>query len=314
MPAAMKCPRCGYYHARVSPTAWLWALKNAKERPIASHAGVLAMIAARVNAKTGCGRMSREDLLGDLTVVSKEAVTKATVWALRVGLLTQLQRGHRLGDGSTTKSLWALSDPGASTSKAGLAAVEADSQEPDSPLLRSDPREPQRLDRPVSKAGYPASYIGPVVNTPSKDPTPAGSAQHAASKAGLAAVENLPPAGTDLIQFELDGAPPGPTVNQRAQVITDAYAATKPRGMVKWLAVRNIVARAIKGGEFSDDQIQAALLRLGDGRRAVTLDTLGEELTRPGRNGHRPFDAAAALHSEAAARRPPIIQLRPEPD
>jgi hypothetical protein len=87
----------------------------------------------------------------------------------------------------------------------------------------------------------------------------------------------------------LEGLPPAElTPNQRAKVITDVYAATKPRGMIKFLAVRGIVARAINAGEWSDDQIQAALLRIGARPRCpVTLDTLTDELQQPGQNGNR---------------------------
>lgn len=88
---------------------------------------------------------------------------------------------------------------------------------------------------------------------------------------------------TDLVR-SVAPATPSPTPadlrpTQRSKAITDAYAAAQP--MCKWPAVNAIVLKAIKIGRWSDDEIHAALLRLAEDGRSVTVDTLRIELTGP---------------------------------
>lgn len=86
-------------------------------------------------------------------------------------------------------------------------------------------------------------------------------------------------------------APPEPlSVTQRSKIITDAYAATEP--MCRWPAINGIVIRAIQAEAWTDDEIQAGILRLAGEGRSVTLETLRIELAGqppPRRNGrHAP--------------------------
>lgn len=66
------------------------------------------------------------------------------------------------------------------------------------------------------------------------------------------------------------------TDGQRINAITKAYAEAEP--MCNFVAVRGIVAKAHKTGEFSDIEIRDALLRLAREGRSVTVDTLRTEL------------------------------------
>ncbi len=77
--------------------------------------------------------------------------------------------------------------------------------------------------------------------------------------------------------------PPAKSVTQRAKAITDAYTEIEP--MSKWPAVNAIVIKAIKTDRWSDDEIRAAMLRLGGEGRSVTVDTLRVELNGQPANG-----------------------------
>jgi hypothetical protein len=91
---------------------------------------------------------------------------------------------------------------------------------------------------------------------------------------------------------------PALTVTQRSKAITDAYAEAEP--MCKWPAVNGIVIRAIKSERYADDEIRAALLRLAQEGRGVTVETLRTELSGfpPARsNGQRPPAATDKIAS-----------------
>lgn len=79
--------------------------------------------------------------------------------------------------------------------------------------------------------------------------------------------------------------PPPKSVTQRAKAITDAY--TKAEPMSRWPAINAIVIKAIKTERWTDEEIQAAMLRLADDHRSVTVDTLRVELSGqpPSRGG-----------------------------
>lgn len=86
-----------------------------------------------------------------------------------------------------------------------------------------------------------------------------------------------------------------PSLTQRSKKITDAYAEAEP--LCKWPAVNGVVLKALKTGRYTDDQIQAALLRLASDNRPVTVDTVRIELNgmpvsnlpaRVGANGRKP--------------------------
>lgn len=67
------------------------------------------------------------------------------------------------------------------------------------------------------------------------------------------------------------------TITQRSKAITDAYAKAEP--LCKWPAVNAVVIKAIKSEKFADDEIQAAVLRLAEQGRSLTVETLRIELS-----------------------------------
>lgn len=86
-------------------------------------------------------------------------------------------------------------------------------------------------------------------------------------------------------------APPGGdrralTPTQRSKMITDAYASAE--SMLNWPAVNGIVLKAIRADRWTDDEIQAALMRLAADGRSVTTETLRRELTGPPRQRASP--------------------------
>jgi hypothetical protein len=95
----------------------------------------------------------------------------------------------------------------------------------------------------------------------------------------------LPAPGADAprhTQAALDGtesSPPSLTITQRSKRITDAYAEVEP--MCKWPAVNGVVIKAIKAERWTDDVILAAVLRLAEAKRSVTVDALRFELDPP---------------------------------
>jgi hypothetical protein len=90
------------------------------------------------------------------------------------------------------------------------------------------------------------------------------------------------------------------SVTQRSKRITDAYAEAEP--MCKWPAVNGVVIRAIKAERYSDDEIQAALLRMAAENRSVTVDSLRTELAGmppPNRPGSQPESTGAQRAQQA---------------
>ena len=86
-----------------------------------------------------------------------------------------------------------------------------------------------------------------------------------------------------------DPPPPG-TPNQTAQKITQAYYERVP--LCKFVAIKAIVKRALAAG-YEPAPVQAALLRLADAKRAVTVNSLRIELDGPAlravSGGYRPY-------------------------
>lgn len=100
---------------------------------------------------------------------------------------------------------------------------------------------------------------------------------------------------------------PHNTITQRSKRITDAYAQAQP--MCRWPAINGIVIKAIKTEQFTDEEIRAALLRLANEGRTVSVETLRIELQgmpprqAPAANGNRDMLARAmerALAKEAS--------------
>ena len=77
-------------------------------------------------------------------------------------------------------------------------------------------------------------------------------------------------------------------IHRRAGKITDAWTATQAAGLVdpnRRASVHRLVSRVLQGGQFTDDAVEAALLRLADRGIAPTAAALGRELTKPSLNG-----------------------------
>jgi hypothetical protein len=71
--------------------------------------------------------------------------------------------------------------------------------------------------------------------------------------------------------------------------------------MCKWPAVNGIVIKAIKSERFTDEEIQAALLRMAAENRSVTVDSLRTELGgMPPRSGSPPGESTGAQRARAA--------------
>jgi hypothetical protein len=81
---------------------------------------------------------------------------------------------------------------------------------------------------------------------------------------------------TEDIQTPTASAANSLTITQRSKRITDAYAKAEP--MCKWPAVNGVVVLAIKSGKYADGEILAALLRMAEENRSVTVDSLRTEI------------------------------------
>lgn len=89
--------------------------------------------------------------------------------------------------------------------------------------------------------------------------------------------------------------PPGRadlTLGQRAREITNWYS-SQVEPMCKWPAVNAVVTRALKTGRWKDDEVCAALARLSEDGRPVTVDTLRIQLT-----GLTPWNRPAGREAE----------------
>lgn len=89
-------------------------------------------------------------------------------------------------------------------------------------------------------------------------------------------------------QLELVDGQPAPTRGQRAHRIATAYS-EHVGGMVRFMAVRNVVDLALKAPQgYSDDRILDALKALRSRGRSITAEALHDELegVRRSGNGH----------------------------
>jgi hypothetical protein len=199
--------------------------------------------------------------------------------------------------------------------------------EPDTPdgNLPSACHEPDSNDETNDGSRTPARWAISKEIAPTPTPTPippaAAGADASARQTALADMPAPPPPGAPKL-----------TDTQRSKRITDAYAAAEK--MCNWPAANGVVLKAIKSRKFADEEIQAAMLRLADEGRSVTVDSLRTELRGfpPRRNdqgraatdlGRRPQSPAdqrvqdgAALHAvyvererQAAERRAAVGQV-----
>jgi hypothetical protein len=100
---------------------WLKAIRDHPERPSTAQCHVLTQLALRLDWRTGTGFASERQLAADAEVTGS-TVRRATRWARDHGLLKEVARGHRLGDGRTRATEWALISTG------HQCAVDNDSQ------------------------------------------------------------------------------------------------------------------------------------------------------------------------------------------
>ena len=103
----VSCKRCLHDHEATSVIEWLWALRNTKPKPKGGSLGVLAMLAARMSPRTGCGRLTIDQLAED-SGVSADTAGRAIAWAQSHLLVAQLERGHRITPTVVRSSLWHL--------------------------------------------------------------------------------------------------------------------------------------------------------------------------------------------------------------
>jgi hypothetical protein len=114
------CSRCGHKHAEVSFATWMWQLRDTYPKPPGGQLGALAVLASRLSAKTGCGRVALGRNAADAGV-SVDTAGRAIAWAEQQGLLRQAERGHRITGERSTASLWMLTVPAQSSTGAELA-------------------------------------------------------------------------------------------------------------------------------------------------------------------------------------------------
>jgi hypothetical protein len=91
-------------------SAWLTAIRDHPQRPPAGQVVVLTMLALRIGWPAGQGSVSAAGLAADADA-SEATVSRALAWAQSAGLLVQVTRGRRLGDGTVSASQWRLTLP-----------------------------------------------------------------------------------------------------------------------------------------------------------------------------------------------------------
>lgn len=106
-----RCPKCKLEHDRVDVVRWLWLLRDTKPKPPGKGGLVLAMLATRMDAKTGCGWTTDSDLAELAEVANAATVRAATRWGRDRLLLHRVSKGYRITDERTEKSHWLLTDP-----------------------------------------------------------------------------------------------------------------------------------------------------------------------------------------------------------
>jgi hypothetical protein len=93
----------------------------------------------------------------------------------------------------------------------------------------------------------------------------------------------IPTGSAAEAESALNGNGHGPTINQRAKVITDEHYEACGR-MEKWAAVRGVVVTALNAGH-DDEAIRKALADLRGSGMSVATATLRNALARPGSGG-----------------------------
>jgi DNA-binding Lrp family transcriptional regulator len=150
------------------------------------------------------------------------------------------------------------------------------------------------LVQPLNRDGSAVEHKSPSTHQDPSDPSRATADAAAASPLpGFEDTEPAPPPKTSkrkAAKKTTDTGDGEPTENQRINTLAKVY--TDVVSLTSFHAVRKVVAAAVKSGDYSDDQIRAALTRLADQRMSCSHNTLRIELegpTRSTRGGHQPY-------------------------
>lgn len=89
---------------------WLRSIRDHPKRPPALQRHALAMLALRLDDRTGCGFASVVQVMADADA-SKATVKRATRWGRDHKFLVQTKRGHRVSAERVVASEWRLALP-----------------------------------------------------------------------------------------------------------------------------------------------------------------------------------------------------------
>jgi hypothetical protein len=89
---------------------WLRAIRDHPHRPPALQRHSLAMLALRLDDRSGQGFCSTAQVMADADA-SKSTVMRATKWGRGQGFLLQTKRGHRIDSERVSASEWRLCHP-----------------------------------------------------------------------------------------------------------------------------------------------------------------------------------------------------------
>jgi hypothetical protein len=216
-----------------------------------SHAKAMTAGTAALGLWVRCGSWSAYHLTDGFVPanVAREYGSSSQIKALvTAGLWLSVDRGYQFNDFTdyNPTSEQVKADRGAAKERQRKAR-EAAKQKRDNERSSKEVTPPSRRDDPVTS---------PEVRSPRPDPTrPEGSKEPLTSEPTVL---------------------PEPTDGQRINEITKAYAEAEP--LSNFPAIRGVVSKAFKTGEFTDDEIREALLRLASEGRSVTTNTLRIEL------------------------------------
>ncbi len=151
----------------------------------------------------------------------------------------------------------------------------------------------------------------PAESAPPQNPHPADCVAEGCEICGVRGADSAPNTSSTSKNHPTAGAAAvepvkaEPTLTQRSKAITDAYSKIVP--LSKWVAVNGIVHLALKTGRYTDSEIQAAVLRLAEQGRSVTVEALRVELeglpppTRPTQQSRNSTVLAASMARAQAA-------------
>jgi hypothetical protein len=200
----------------------------------------------------------------NVAIAATRAYRQISSRTIRTAWIDELKRLHAESKASGTLAK-AWTDPKSSKLLTDLLS-ESPLRPPSAQVNTNIEGGPEPLPEGGPREGVPKGVsLARAAPTPTPAPSPSPEMPAHSPSTTRAARRHLPAP---------DGAARTPT--QRSKEITDAYSAVQP--MSRWQAINGIVLTAIKAGKYGDDEIRAALLRLADDRRTVTVETLRIEL------------------------------------